>query len=114
MGYQINYDPRNHRKELSGFIDGVFDLLKQSKKVTFPTKTAGEIAIKILVLDDEVTTFSKYCGEQGETVVADYWGLKALAYGMAGRVREGEAYYKKSRERREGGAIAEWNQTYYK
>jgi hypothetical protein len=114
MGYQVNYDPNEYRRRMEGFLDGILDIFKRSKGVTFPAKTAGEFVLRLMVFDREIEQFARYCGEQGETVVADYWGAKALGYAMSGKVRDGQKFFDKSRERRTGGAIWEWNQTYYK
>jgi hypothetical protein len=113
MGFQIPYDAEKYRKEMEGFLEAILDLFKRSKGMTFPAKTAGEIVLKLMVFDREMDIYARYCGERGETVLADYWGSKALAYGMAGKVNEGRSFFEKSRERRTGGAIAEWNQKYY-
>jgi hypothetical protein len=114
MGFQVNYDANEFRRRMEGFLDGILEIFKRSKGVTFPAKTAGEFVLKLMVWDKEMDTFARYCGEQGETVLADYWGAKALAYGMAGKVREGQSFFEKSRQRRTGGRFAEWNQTYYR
>ncbi len=114
MGYQVNYDPNEYRRRMEKFLDGVMDIFKRSKGVTFPAKTAGEMVLQLLVFDKEMEMFAKYCGEQGEVVVSEYWGAKALAYGMAGKVRDGQGFFEKSRQRRTGGRFAEWNQAYYK
>lgn len=113
MGFQVQYDPEKYRKEMEGFLGGIMDIFMRSKRMTFPARDAGELALKLLVFDHEMDVYARYCGERGETLLADYWGSKALAYGMAGKTREGQSFFEKSRQRRTGGAIAEWNQKYY-
>jgi hypothetical protein len=98
---------------MEGFLDGIMDIFKASRGVAFSVRRAGELVIKLMVFDKAITEYGKCCGETGETVLRDYWGAKALAYGMAGRVNEGRAFLVKARERRTGGPFLEWCQTYY-
>jgi hypothetical protein len=106
-------DSEHYKKELDEFLSGVMDLIKESRGFAFSQRKAGKIILKMMILDGEVEVFSKHCGERGETSIADYWGAKAYAHGMVGKVKEGRAYFEKSRERRTGGHFAEMNQEFY-
>lgn len=112
-GYMVRHDSNHFKKELDEFLDGLLDIFKETKGLAFNRRKGGGIVIKLMVWDADVDEFAKYCGEAGETTLANYWGAKALAYGMAGRVREGQKYFEKSRRRRTGGVFAEWNQEFY-
>jgi hypothetical protein len=114
MGFQVNYDTNGFKREIDGFLDGIMDLFMASKGVALSARKVGSIVIKLMRFDHEMDAFARNCGEAGETTVANYWAAKALAYGMAGRAPEGRGFLDKSRQRRTGGAFAEWCQTYYK
>jgi hypothetical protein len=113
QGFQVSLTSERFKRDLDGLLDGVMDIFKESKGLAFNRRKAGNIVVKLLVLDQLVEQFSKYCGEAGETTIADYWGAKALAYAFAGKVNEGRAYFTKSQARRTGGRFAEWNQEFY-
>lgn len=113
-GYMVSHDSNRTKKELDEFLKGVLDIFQETKGLAFNRRKAGSIVLKIMILDKEVEQFAKYCGEPGETTVADYWGAKALAYAMAGKINEGQSFFDKSRQRRTGGRFAEWNQEFYK
>jgi hypothetical protein len=113
MSYQVREDPNDYRKRMEKFLKGIMEIALRSRGVTFSAKAAGEIMLDLMVFDAEVDTFARYCGESGETVLADYWGAKAWAYAAVGKKREGESFFVKSRERRTGGRWAELNQPHY-
>ena len=112
-GYMVRHDSNRTKRELDEFLKGVLEIFQESKGLAFNRRKAGNIVLQLMVWDAQVEEFSKYCGESGETTVADYWGAKALAYAMAGKAREGESFFEKSRKRRTGGRFAEWNQEFY-
>jgi hypothetical protein len=114
MSFHVNQDPAEFQRRMDKFINGLMELFMRSKRMTFAARDAGDIILQLMVWDKEMEVFGKYCGERGETTVSEYWGAKALAYGMAGKVNEGRSFFDKSRQRRTGGRFAEWNQTYYK
>jgi len=112
-GYTVSHDSNRAKRELDEFLKGILDIFQETKGFAFNRRKAGAIVLRLMVWDMEVDKFNQYCGEQGETTVADYWGAKALAYAMAGKVGEGRSFYTKSRRRRTGGVFDEWNQEFY-
>lgn len=115
MRFHVDYDTNELKKEMEEFLEGIMKFFVESKNMTFlSAKKTGEMVIPLLVMDDLMGVYSKYCGESGEMLLRDYWATKALAYGMAGKATAGRVYLDKARERRTGGRVLEWCQTYYR
>ena len=112
-GFHVNFETSSYRRNMEGFLHTILDIFKASKGVTLSAKRAGDLVIGLMVFDQTMDEFGRNCGESGEMLLRDYYGAKALAYAMAGRMTEGRAFLVKARERRTGGVYLEWCQTYY-
>lgn len=114
MRFHVDYDTNQLKQEMEEFLEGIMKFFMESKSMTFlSAKKTGELIIPLLVMDDLMDVYAKNCGESGEMLLRDYWATKALAYGMAGKATVGRVYLTKARQRRTGGKVLEWCQTYY-
>lgn len=113
VGFMVNHDNREFHNHVKGFMASLQKLLQLSRKMTVNTPEVGQIALGMMIIDHELDAYLRIGGESAEGIYTDYYAAKALAYGMAGRAREGRKYLDKARKRRQGGIYDEWCQDYY-
>lgn len=114
MEFQVRLDGNAFGRDMRTFLDtGIRGILDVGTSILAGNRRGGEMALALLILDEEVDEYVRRCGEAAEPIWSDYYYLKAAACALAGQKDRGHGYARRARERRTGGRDYDFCKRFY-